>query len=69
VSLLACNALALIGRYVEQAHQHPPEPPLQVSVFHLALSIKSGYEGTLIAVPPEHRTEVAGFVETAFRFR
>lgn len=54
VSLLAYNVLALIGRCMEQAHQHPPEPAWEVSVFHLVLSITSGYEGMLIAVPPEH---------------
>lgn len=56
VSLLAYNVLALISRYVQQAHQHPPEPPLEVSMFHLALTIRSRYEGLLVAVPPEHWT-------------
>ena len=56
VSLLAYNVLALIGRCVEQAHQSPPEPRPEVSMFHLVLTIKRGYEGMLIAVPPEHWT-------------
>ena len=57
VSLLAYNVLALIGRCVEQAHHQPlAEPPPEVSMFHLALTIKRGYEGMLIAVPPEHWT-------------
>ena len=34
--------------------QAPPAPPPEVSCFHLAQHIKSGYEGLLIAVPPEH---------------
>src|SRR5215212_1544772 len=62
VSLLAYNVLALIGRCVEQAQPPPPSPaepsPLQqsleVSAFHLALSIRGSYEGMLIALPPEH---------------
>jgi hypothetical protein len=63
-ALLAHNVLALVQRCVEQAHQPPPEtappetaPPEtapEVSCFHLAQHIKSGYEGLLIAVPPEH---------------
>ena len=60
VSLLAYNMLALISRYVEQAHQPPLEPsskpPPEVSMFHLALSITASYQGMLIAVPPEHWT-------------
>ncbi len=57
VAVLAYNVLALLGRCVEQAHAPSPEPnkpPLEVSTFHLALQIKSSYEGLLIAVPPEH---------------
>ena len=58
-AVLAYNALTLLQRAVEQAHQQPPEtaPPEaapEVSCFHLAQHIKSGYEGLLIAVPPEH---------------
>jgi len=54
VALLAYNVLALIGRCVEQAHQQPPQPPPAVSLFHLALTIQSSYEGMLIALPSEH---------------
>jgi len=54
VALLAYNVLALIGRCVEQAHQQPPQPPPEVSLFHLALTIQSSYEGMLIALPSEH---------------
>ena len=58
-ALLAHNVLALVQRCVEQAHQPtpetaPPKPAPEVSCFHLAQHIKSGYEGLLIAVPPEH---------------
>jgi IS4 transposase len=56
VSLLAYNVLALIGRCVEQAHQHPTAPPPDVSLFHLAVSVTSGYQGMLIVLPPEHWT-------------
>ena len=43
---------------MEQAHQPPPTalpaPPLEVSCFHLAVQVRGGYEGLLIALPPEH---------------
>jgi hypothetical protein len=53
VSLLAYNVLALIGRCVEQAHQQPKEPAPEVSMFHLALSVTSSYQGMLVATSPE----------------
>jgi len=64
-AVLACNVLALLQRAVEQAHQPPPAPPspaapplpppaLEVSCFHLAVQVRGGYEGLLIALPPEH---------------
>ena len=37
---------------MEQAHQEQ-EPPAAVSTHHLALHIRRGYEGMLIALPPE----------------
>ncbi len=49
-ALLAYNVLALVARCVERAHA--PAPP--VSLFHLAVHIRSGFDGLLIAVPPEH---------------
>ena len=53
-SVLAYNVLALLARCVEQANQPPAhEPPLRVSIFHLAQQVKGTYEGLLIAVPPE----------------
>jgi IS4 transposase len=57
-AVLAYNVLALLQRAVEQAHQPPPTapstPPLEVSYFHLAVQVRGGYEGLLIALPPEH---------------
>ena len=61
-AVLAYNVLALLQRAVEQAHQPPPAPPspaappppLKVSCFHLAQQVRGGYEGLLIALPPEH---------------
>jgi IS4 transposase len=52
VAVLAYNVLALLQRCVEQAHQDQKPPP-EVSTYHLALQIRSGYEGMLIALPPE----------------
>jgi hypothetical protein len=52
VAVLAHNVLALLQRRVEQAHREQ-EPPPEVSTYHLALNIRSGYEGMLIALPPE----------------
>jgi IS4 transposase len=51
-AVLAYNILALLQRCVEQAHRKQ-EPPPEVSTYHLALHIRSGYEGMLIALPPE----------------
>jgi IS4 transposase len=52
VAVLAYNVLALLQRCIEQAHQ-ATHPTLQVSAYHLALQIRSGYEGMLIALPAE----------------
>ena len=52
VAVLAYNVLALLQRCVEQAHREQ-EPPPEVSTYHLALHVRSGYEGMLIALPPE----------------
>lgn len=63
VSVLAYNVLALIARCVERAHEPAPE----VSLFHLVVQIRSGYEGMLVALPPEHWSapdiETSGLVE------
>lgn len=57
-AVLAYNVLALLQRAVQQAHQPPPTappaPPLEVSCFHLAVQVRGGYEGLLIALPPDY---------------
>ena len=60
-AVLTHNALALLQRAVEQAYRPPPDPPLpaaspplEVSCFHLAQQVRSGYEGLLLALLPEH---------------
>jgi IS4 transposase len=52
VAVLAHNVLALLQRCIERAHQ-ATDPALQVSAYHLALQIRSRYEGMLIALPAE----------------
>ena len=51
VALLAHNILAMLKRCVEYAHRERV-PQLEVSTYHLALHLRSGYEGMLIAIPP-----------------
>jgi Transposase DDE domain len=51
-AVLAYNVLALLQRCIERAHR-ATHPTLQVSAYHLALQIRSGYEGMLIALPAE----------------
>ncbi len=50
VSLLAYNLLALLKRFVECAHR-PKLPEFEASTYHIALQLKSAYEGMLIALP------------------
>ena len=52
VAVLAYNVLALLQAVVEQAHR-PAMPELEVSPFHLAQHVKEGFEGLLVAVPPQ----------------
>jgi IS4 transposase len=52
VAVLAHNVLALLQRCIERAHR-ATDPALQVSAYHLALQIRSGYEGMIIALPAE----------------
>jgi hypothetical protein len=52
VAVLAYNVLAVLQRCIEQVHR-ATHPSLQVSVYHLALQIRRGYEGMLIALPAE----------------
>ncbi|SFN04152.1 IS4 family transposase, partial [Methylobacterium pseudosasicola] len=56
VALLAYNVLALIERCVERAHTSAAGAAPKVSLYHLVLQIRGGYEGLLIALPPEHWT-------------
>ena len=63
-SLLAYNVLALVARCVERAHA----PASPVSLFHLAVHIRSGYEGLAIALPTEHwpapsQASISGLIE------
>jgi IS4 transposase len=58
VAVLAYNVLALLQRVVEQAHRGN-NPELEVSTYHLAQHIKSGYEGLTIALPPEYWPRVS----------
>ncbi|MGH8805401.1 MAG: IS4 family transposase [Polaromonas sp.] len=50
VAVLAYNVLSVLKRSVEHAHQGSV-PQLDVSTYYLALDIRSGYEGMLIALP------------------
>jgi IS4 transposase len=68
VSVLAYNVLTLIQRCVEQAHQRQHEPSPEVSTYHLALQIRSSFQGLLIAVPTEcwpswHKADPCRLVE------
>ena len=53
VAVLAYNVLSLLQRAVKQAHREE-SPQLDVSTYHLAEHVKSGYEGMLTALPAEH---------------
>jgi hypothetical protein len=59
VAVLAYNVLALVQRAVEQAHREE-HPQLEVSSYHLAEHVKSGYEGMLIALPSEYWPSIQG---------
>lgn len=54
VALLAYNVLALIERCVERAHASDTGAVPKVSLYHLTLQIRSGYDGLCIALPPKH---------------
>lgn len=58
VAVLTYNILSLLQRAIEQAHK-PELPALEVSTFHVAQHVKAGYEGMLIALPPEHWSQYA----------
>jgi IS4 transposase len=53
VALLAYNILATLKRCVEFAHQEQL-PQLEVSSYYLALDLRNGYEGMLVALPASH---------------
>ena len=53
VALLAYNVISLLQRAIEHAHR-AEQPSLEVSSYHVAEQVKSGYEGMLIALPPAH---------------
>ena len=48
--VLAFSLLSVLKRSVEYVHREDT-PELDVSTYHLALQLKSGYEGVLIALP------------------
>ncbi|RYE72039.1 MAG: IS4 family transposase [Oxalobacteraceae bacterium] len=53
-AVLAYNVLSVLKRSVEQAHRATQPPDWEASIFHLAVQVRSGYEGMLIAVPAEN---------------
>jgi len=61
VAVLAYNVLALLKRFIEQAH-HRDHPELNVSTYHLAVDIASDY-GMLRMLPPEHCPRPQGDVQ------
>jgi len=52
VAMLADNVLSLLQRVLEHAHRNE-HPQREVSTYHLAEHVRSGYEGMLIALPVE----------------
>lgn len=52
-AVLAYNVLAVLKRSVEQAHHQTLTDDWEASIFHLTVQVRSGYEGMLIALPPE----------------
>ncbi len=52
VSVLAYNVLSVLKRSVERAYRER-KPTLEVSVYHLAQSVRSTYEGMLLALPAD----------------
>jgi hypothetical protein len=50
LAVLAYNLLAALKRSIEYAHRDSL-PQLDVSTYHLAAHIRSGYEGMMIALP------------------
>lgn len=54
VAVLACNLLAVLKRSVEQAHREQFPEGWEASPYHLAVQVRSRYEGMLVALPVEH---------------
>lgn len=52
VALLAHNILAMLKRCIEFAHRERA-PQLEISTYHLAVHLRSDYQGMLIAIPPD----------------
>jgi len=50
----AYNVLAVLKRSVEQAHRETQPEAWEASIFHLAVQVRSGYEGMQIALPPDY---------------
>lgn len=52
-AVLAYNVLAVLKRSVECVHRETQVDGWEASTYHLAVQIRSGYEGMLIAIPDE----------------
>lgn len=53
-AVLAYNVLSVLKRSVEQAHRETQPEGWEASTYHLAVQVRSGYEGMQIALPSEH---------------
>ncbi len=53
-AILAYNVLAVLKRSVEQAHRETLPEGWEASIFHLAVQVRSGYEGMQIALPSDY---------------
>jgi hypothetical protein len=53
-AVLAYNVLAVLKRSVEQAHREMQPEGWEASTFHLAVQVRSGYEGMQIALPSDY---------------
>jgi len=52
-AVLAYNILSVLKRSVDQAHRETQPEGWEASIFHLAVHVRSGYEGMQIALPAE----------------
>ena len=53
-AVLAYNVLSVLKRSVEQAHRETQPEGWEVSIFHLAVDVRSDYQGLQIALPAEN---------------